>query len=244
MKGAGIGGLQVRAAAVLPVGQKGRYRLRPGWPARSRPSLGIMRSACSARSGGPAWARSRARAASRVSLSRAIRRATRRSSGASTVQKASKWWALAPLHPQGRIQHRPAGGGGKGRRDGPPGGPRCGDGESRSGGPRATSSANTWAAIQARSRAPSWRRQAGPKAATTAASPSLPGSTASRARASASITAQPRAASTPATWLFPAAMPPLRPRRGKGALGSGAWSGQPESGDWSGGPRGPVTLIS
>jgi hypothetical protein len=37
------------------------------------------------------------------------------------------------------------------------------------------------------------------------------------------MTVHPRAASIPATKLFPAAMPPLRPRRGKGVACMGGY---------------------
>ena len=215
-----MGSLHVRARRTFQSARRAAFA-PARIPDRSLPSLGITRSAWSARSGAEIWARSRPRAASRVSPSRAIRRVTRSSSGASTVQKASKWWAFPRSTQRAASSTAPRVVGGSAAR-------RAASRASMRGWriafsrARAASSENTWAAIQARSRAPSGRRQAGPKAATSAARPSLPGSTASRARASASSTAQPRAASFSATKLFPAAMPPLSPRMGKGDVCMGA----------------------
>ena len=57
------------------------------------------------------------------------------------------------------------------------------------------------------------RSTSGPNAATTSASPGVPGSTTSLAMASASITTAPCAASRRETSLLPAPIPPVRPTR-------------------------------
>src|SRR5690625_4899153 len=78
---------------------------------------------------------------------------------------------------------------------------------------RASSSEKTMAPSFSRSRAPSSSMMSGPKAAVTAANPSVPSATTSRAMRSASMTRAPSLANSAATLDFPAPIPPVRPMR-------------------------------
>src|SRR4051812_21916545 len=76
---------------------------------------------------------------------------------------------------------------------------------------RRSSSAKTIAPSFGRSSEPSGASTSAPTSATTAASPSVPGSTTSRAIRSASTRTAPYEASSRATSLLPAPIPPVRP---------------------------------
>src|SRR3954453_855631 len=86
---------------------------------------------------------------------------------------------------------------------------------------RACSSPKTTAPSRARSSRPSSVSTSSPNSATTAASPGVPGSTTSRATASASMTTAPSSRRRRDTSLLPDPMPPVRPTVSTRLLGRG-----------------------
>src|SRR6266496_1192531 len=174
----------------------------------SVPALLMSTSATARRSASLACAAIRARASS-AGTPRAASRASRAASGASTTTTRSYCPASPFSTSSGTSRTTTASGGvaasSSAVRSATSG---CTIAFSRR---RAAWSANTIEASRARSNRPSAPRTPGPNSASTACRPRPPGSTTSRAMASASTTTAPCRASRPATALLPAPIPPVSP---------------------------------
>jgi hypothetical protein len=173
------------------------------------PELGRTTSAAASRSWRDAWAAIRERASASVIPRCPVMRCSRTSSGASTTSNEVEVPLLPGFHQERDVlHHHRVTRRGRDHRRGASAHQRMDDAvELRT----PFRLLNTMAPRRGRSSRPSPSRISGPNASTTAARPGVPGSTTSRAIASASTSTAPSSARRVATRDFPEAMPPVNP---------------------------------